>query len=51
MMTMKCAACGMPTIMTYRLNGVEAAFCPRHMPVQKETRRIKIVVSMATNYF
>ncbi len=48
-MLMKCMVCEVPTIMTTRRGGMEAAFCPWHMPLQTENRRI--VVSMTTSYF
>lgn len=34
--------CEKPTIMTFELGGIEAAFCPLHMP--KEMPKIKITV-------
>jgi hypothetical protein len=39
---MKCIVCEAPTLFKYRIEDVEAAFCPQHLP--KQTRLIETLV-------
>jgi len=39
---MKCMVCERPTIFTYKICGVEAAFCPKHLPKSRAIIKIKV---------
>ena len=39
---MKCMVCELPTVFTYKISGIEAAFCPGHLP--KQTPRINFIL-------
>jgi recombinational DNA repair protein (RecF pathway) len=49
---MKCMVCGQPTVFTYRIQNVEAAFCPYHLPrEQPRANAQKIIVTISLSVF
>ncbi|MCX6815427.1 MAG: hypothetical protein NT120_01065 [Candidatus Aenigmarchaeota archaeon] len=46
---MKCMVCELPTMFTYKIKGMEAAFCPFHLPEENVARKpllIRIMINL-----
>lgn len=42
MMKMRCIVCEKPTIISYRLQDIEAAFCCEHLPKDRPLMKIEV---------
>ncbi|MBI4170735.1 MAG: hypothetical protein HY514_03505 [Candidatus Aenigmarchaeota archaeon] len=43
---MKCMVCEMPTVMAFRKKDIEAAFCTKHIPEQRQMITIALCINI-----